>query len=64
MKKRKLLRNILMLLCVAFVAASSVEMKAEEINNEELVFYDTEQGRFINNLDEYLSQLNAGVVDW
>ncbi len=62
MKKRKLLHSILMLLCVAFIVALPVGVKAKEITDEEPIYYDTEQGRFVNDLDEYLSQLNAGVI--
>lgn len=62
MKKRKFLRNISMLLCAAFIVASPIGVKAEELTDEEPVYYDTEEGRFVNDLDEYLSQLNAGMI--
>lgn len=51
-----------MLLCVAFIVALPVRVTAEELTDEEPIYYDTEQGRFVNDLDEYLSRLNAGVI--
>lgn len=62
MKKENLLRNISMLFCAAFIVASPIRVNAEELTDETPIYYDTEQGRFINSLDEYLSQLNAGTI--
>lgn len=62
MKKIKLLRSISMLLCVAFIVAFSVRVTAEEFTDEAPIYYDTEQGRFVNDLEEYLSQLNTGMI--
>lgn len=62
MKKRKLLRNISMLLCAAFIVASPIGVKAEELTDVEPIYYDTEEGRFVSDLDEYLSQLNEGTI--
>lgn len=62
MKKRKLLRSISMLLCAAFIVASPIGVNAEELTDEDPIYYDTEQGRFVNDPDEYLSQLNNGMI--
>lgn len=62
MNKRKFIRNTLTLLCATFFIASPIRVKAEELANEEPIYYDTEQGRYVNDLDEYLSQLNDGVI--
>ena len=32
------------------------------LTDETHMYYDTEQGRFVNNLEEYMSQLNDGVI--
>ena len=60
--KRKLLFSITMLFCVALVSTSLIGVKAEELTDEAPVYYDTEQGRVVNNLDEYMSQLNDGII--
>lgn len=62
MRKRNLLRNISMLLCAAFIVATPFGVNAEELTGEEPIYYDTEDGRFVNDLDEYLSQLNDGRI--
>lgn len=62
MKKRKLLRSISMLLCAVFIVASPIGVKAEECSDEEPIYYDTKEGRFVNDLDEYLLQLNDGLI--
>lgn len=51
-----------MLLCAVFIVALPIEVKAEECSGEASTYYDTEEGRFVNNLDEYLSQLNDGLI--
>lgn len=51
-----------MLLCAAFIVSSPIGVKAEECSDEEPIYYDTEEGRFVNDLDEYLSQLNDGLI--
>lgn len=51
-----------MLLCVAFIVALPIVAKAEELTDETHIYYDTEQGRFVNNLDEYMLQLNDGMI--
>lgn len=51
-----------MLLCAAFIVASPILGKAEELTDEEPIYYDTEQGRFVNDLDEYLLLLNDGMI--
>lgn len=61
MKKRKLC-YVSMLLCAVLVVLSNIKVEAEELTDEDPVYYDTEQGRFINDLDEYLSQLNEGMI--
>lgn len=62
MKKRKLLASISMLLCAAFIVVPPIQVMAEEPTDEEPIYYDTEEGRFVNDIDEYLSQLNDGVI--
>lgn len=62
MNKRKLLRSISMLLCAAFFVVSPIGVKAEEATDKEPIYYDTEEGRFVNDLDKYLSQLNQGLI--
>ena len=32
------------------------------LTDETHIYYDTEQGRFVNNLDEYMLQLNNGMI--
>lgn len=61
-KKRKLLASISMLLCAAFIVVPPIQVMAEELTDEEPIYYDTEEGRFVNDIDEYLSQLNDGVI--
>ena len=39
-----------------------VVVRAVEPNNEEPVYYDTEQGRFVHDIDDYLVQLNNGMI--
>lgn len=62
MKKGKLLRNISMLLCAAFIVASPIGVQAEELTDKKPIYYDTEQGRFVNDVDEYMSLLNDGLI--
>ena len=62
MKIRKLLYGISSLFCAAFIIASPIAVNAEELTNESSVYYDTEEGRFVNNLDEYMLQLNNGMI--
>ncbi len=62
MKKRKLLHSIATLLCVAFIVTLPIKANAGELSTEEPIYYDTEQGRFVNNVDEYLLQLNNGMI--
>lgn len=62
MKNTKLLRSISMLLCAAFMVVSPIGVKAEEFIDKEPIYYDTEQGRFVNDLDEYVLQLNNGMI--
>lgn len=64
MKKRKknMLQIVSLLLCSVFIVATSAKVKAEEFPVEEPVYFDTEQGRFVNDIDEYLVQLNAGLI--
>lgn len=62
MKNRKLFCNISLLLCAAFIVASPIRGNAEEHTDEEPIYYDTEYGRFVNNPEEYLSQLNNGMI--
>lgn len=51
-----------MLLCAAFIVVPPIQVMAEELTDEEPIYYDTEEGRFVNDIDEYLSQLNDGVI--
>lgn len=62
MKKRKknVFQIVSFILCLAFIVTVPVRVRAEEIPDKEPVYYDTNQGRFVNNIDEYLAQLNAG----
>mgnify|MGYP001133772915 CR=1 FL=1 len=62
MKNRKLLYSISSLFCAVFIITSPIAVNAEELTNEASVYYDTEEGRFVNNLDEYLLQLNNGMI--
>lgn len=64
MKKRlnKMLQIVSLILCVSFIVSLPAEVKAEELTNDDLVYYDTEEGRFVNNIDEYLAQLNAAMI--
>lgn len=51
-----------MLLCVVFIVESHIEVIAEEPAEEAPVYYDTEQGRVVIDLNEYLLQLNDGMI--
>lgn len=64
MKKRKknMLQIVSLILCAILIIATPARVKAEELPNEESVYYDTEQGRFVKDIDEYLAQLNAGMI--
>ena len=59
---KKLLQSVSTLLCAIFIVVSPMEVKAESLTEQRPVYYDTEQGRFVNNLEEYMSQLNDGVI--
>ena len=61
-KRKKMLQIVSLLLCATFITATPVRIKAEELPDKEPVYYDTEQGRVVNDIDEYISQLNAGVI--
>ena len=54
--------SISSLFCAVFIITSPIAVNAEELTNEASVYYDTEEGRFVNNLDEYLLQLNNGMI--
>lgn len=56
--RKKVLRMLSMILCAVYVLSLPVVVKAEEP-----VYYDTEQGRFVNDLDSYLVQLNSGTIE-
>lgn len=62
MKKKYVLHIFTLMLCMAFMIAAPGRVKAEEYTNEEPIYYTTEQGRFVNDIDEYLAQLNAGMI--
>lgn len=57
-----MLQIVSLILCVSFIVSLPAEVKAEELTNDDLVYYDTEEGRFVNNIDEYLAQLNAAMI--
>lgn len=61
-EKEKMLQIVSLMLCAAFIVATPARLKAEELHDEELVYYDTEQGRFVNDIDKYLAQLNDGMI--
>lgn len=61
-KKKNVLQIISLLLCLAFIIAIPTKVNAEEHSNEGSLYYDTEQGRFVNEIDEYLAQLNAEMI--
>lgn len=54
MKKRGLSCIISMLLCTVFIVESHIKVNAEELTEETQVYYDTEQGRVVIDLNEYL----------
>ena len=62
MKKRGLSCIISMLLCTVFIVESHIKVNAEELTEETQVYYDTEQGRVVIDLNEYLLQLNDGMI--
>lgn len=49
-------------MCRAFCITLPINVRAEESNDKEPVYYETEQGRFVNDIDNYLEQLNNGVI--
>lgn len=49
-------------MCMVFVISLPIMARAEESGVEEPVYYDTEQGRVVNDIDEYLTQLNNGTI--
>ncbi len=62
MNKKKMLQIVSLMLCVAFIGIPPALVNAEELASEEPVYYDTEQGRFVNDIDVYLKQLNEGMI--
>lgn len=53
MKKNNVLQIFSFILCAAFFIALPIAVRAEEP-----VYYDTEEGRFVNDIDGYLEELN------
>lgn len=63
MKRKNVLEMFSLILCMVFFIAMPVSVRAEEeSSNQETVYYDTEQGRFVNDIDDYLTQLNNEVI--
>ena len=60
--KKNVLQIVSFLLSLAFIIATPAKVNAEGYSNEESVYYDTEQGRFVNDIDDYLVQLNAEMI--
>ena len=51
------------ILCTVLFAVLPISARAEEeSDNEEIVYYDFEQGRFVNDIDDYLVQLNNAMI--
>lgn len=61
-RKKNLLQTVLLAICITVISITPVRVRAEELPNEEVLYYDTEEGRFVNDIDEYLIQLNAGTI--
>lgn len=63
MKKKNVIQVFSLILCaVCMLVLPSTVVRAEEPTNEESVYYDTEQGRFVQDLDDYLTKLNSGLI--
>lgn len=64
---KKKMRNVLqitsLILCaVMMINLSIIGVKAEELPDKGEIYQDTEQGRFVSDFDEYMAQLNAGII--
>lgn len=63
MTKKNLLQMFSFMLCIISFIGFPISTKADEKNiNEEEVYYDTEQARFVYDMDDYLTQLNNGTI--
>lgn len=62
MKKKNMLQVLSLILCMVFVIALPVSAKENEPSDKEPVYYETEEGRYVNDFDEYLAQLNCGEI--
>lgn len=64
MKKVKMLQIVSLMLTLCLVSVPSMTVFAEEgeSGTGEKVYDDTDQYRYVDDIDEYLAKLNAGLI--
>ena len=62
MKNKKILQIVSMIMFFVVVSSTTVFAEAGENEIEENAYSDTDQFPYVCDIDEYLSQLNAGLI--